>query len=208
LISYSHDSPAHQDRVLDFANRLRAHGIDASIDQYVPFPGEGWPNWCEAEIRKAQFVLLVCTETYLRRVNREEEPGKGHGVLWEARVIKQEVYDAGSVNKKFVPVLFADGSHDHVPRPLRGASFYRIEADESYWDLYRLLTDQPQVRKPELGTLRRLPQGQRLWPMDSATSEFQHLTGGRSGATAAPPMSEPRDRSERAVPLGSFAELS
>ena len=60
FISYSHDSPAHQDRVLDFADRLRADGIDASIDQYVPFPGEGWPNWCEAEIRKAQFVLLVC----------------------------------------------------------------------------------------------------------------------------------------------------
>ena len=61
FISYSHDNPAHQDRVLDFADRLRADGIDASIDQYVPFPGEGWPGWCETEIRKAQFVLLVCT---------------------------------------------------------------------------------------------------------------------------------------------------
>ena len=156
--------------MLDFADRLRADGIDASIDQYVPFPGEGWPGWCETEIRKAQFVLLVCTETYLRRVNGEEEPGKGHGVLWEARIIKQEVYDAGSVNKKFVPVLFADGSHDHVPTPLRGASIYRIEADEGYWDLYRLLTDQPEVRKPELGKLRRLPERQRKSQIEPGTN--------------------------------------
>ena len=187
FISYSHDTPAHQDRVLDFANRLRAHGIDASIDQYVPFPGEGWPNWCEAEIRKAQFVLLVCTETYLRRVNREEEPGKGHGVLWEAQIIKQEVYDAGSVNKKFVPVLFADGSHEHVPTPIRGASIYRIEADEGYWGLYRLLTDQPEVRKPELGTLRRLPERQRKSLIEPGT--IDRSAEPENAAPDKPPMS-------------------
>ena len=130
FISYSHDTPAHQDRVLDLANRLRAHGIDASIDQYVPFPGARLAELVRSRNPEGAVVLLVCTETYLRRVNREEETGMGHGVLWEAQIIKQAVYDAGSVNKKFVPVLFADGSHEHVPTPIRGASIYRIEADE------------------------------------------------------------------------------
>jgi hypothetical protein len=87
LISYSHDRPAHEGRVLDLANRLRDDGIDAMIDQYEQSPPEGWPAWCEAEIDKADFVLMVCTETYLRRVNGQDEPGKGHGVLWEARLI-------------------------------------------------------------------------------------------------------------------------
>src|SRR4051812_28816970 len=77
FISYSHDSPAHRDKVLAFADRLRADGIDASLDQYVPFPEEGWPAWCEARIREANFVLMVCTETYLRRVERNEAPGVG-----------------------------------------------------------------------------------------------------------------------------------
>src|SRR6516162_11655726 len=95
FISYSHDSADHQDRVLELADRLRGDGIDAIIDQYVQSPPEGWPAWCEAEIRRARFVLMICTEIYLRRVSGEEEPGKGHGVLREARLIRQHLYDAG-----------------------------------------------------------------------------------------------------------------
>ena len=68
FISYSHDSPEHQDRVLALADRLRVEGVNASIDQYVQSPPEGWADWCEMEIRKSDFVLMVCTETYLRRV--------------------------------------------------------------------------------------------------------------------------------------------
>jgi hypothetical protein len=81
FISYSHDSDEHRDRVLELANRLRADGIDAIIDQYVQSPREGWPGWCEAEIEKANFVLMVCTEIYLRRVRHKEERGAGRGVL-------------------------------------------------------------------------------------------------------------------------------
>jgi hypothetical protein len=40
FISYSHDSEAHEDRVLDLANRLRKDGIDAQIDQYETSPAE------------------------------------------------------------------------------------------------------------------------------------------------------------------------
>ena len=77
-----------------------------SLDQYEMLPPEGWPAWCAKEIREADFVLLVCTETYNRRVNLDEEPGKGHGVLWEGRLIKQQLYDSGSVSGKFVPDSF------------------------------------------------------------------------------------------------------
>src|SRR5882724_10081498 len=122
FISYSHDSKTHADRVLALAERLLAEGVDASIDQYIQSPPEGWPDWCEAQIREADFVLMVCTETYLRRVERKEEAGKGRVVMWEARLIRQHLYDSGSVSSKFVPVLFADGSHDHVPTPVKGGS--------------------------------------------------------------------------------------
>ena len=125
FISYSHDSPEHQDQVLELADRLRADGIDAIIDQYVQSPPEGWPAWCEAEIDKADFVLMVCTEIYLRRVRRKEEPGVGRGVLWEGRLIYQYVYDAGSVSAKFVPVLLANGSEANVPVPVKAGRFTR-----------------------------------------------------------------------------------
>jgi hypothetical protein len=44
LISYSHDSPEHAEQVLELANRLRADGVDCTIDQYIIAPAEGWPR--------------------------------------------------------------------------------------------------------------------------------------------------------------------
>jgi tetratricopeptide (TPR) repeat protein len=161
FISYSHDSEAHKGRVLALADRLRAHGIKAIVDSYEQSPPQGWPAWCETEIDMADFVLMVCTETYLRRVRGEEEPGKGHGVLWEARLIRQDVYDAGSASNKYVPVLFADGSPTHVPRPVRGASIYCVETPEGYEALCRLLTNQPVAPPPPVGQWRSLPPRQR-----------------------------------------------
>jgi tetratricopeptide (TPR) repeat protein len=46
---------------------------------------------------------------------------------------------------------------------VKGASIHRVETAEGYERLYRLLTNQPLVRKPELGTLRRLPERPRQW---------------------------------------------
>jgi TIR domain-containing protein len=79
FISYSHDSTEHADRVLELSNRLRADGIDCTIDQYEVSPAEGWPKWMDRQIAKSDFVLVVCTETYYRRVTGEEEKGKGLG---------------------------------------------------------------------------------------------------------------------------------
>ena len=83
FISYSHDSPEHMDRVLDLANRLRSEGIDAELDRYEDAPPEGWPRWCDRKIQEAQFVLVVCTETYLRRFEGADQPGQGLGAKWE-----------------------------------------------------------------------------------------------------------------------------
>jgi len=132
------------------------------IDRYVQSPPQGWPDWCEAEIRNADFVLMVCTETYLRRVNGEKEFGRGHGVRWEGRLSNQHLYDAGSATRKFVPVLLADGSPDHIPTPVKGATIYWVEIPESYEALLRLLTDQPLTPMPPLGRPRQLPPRQRL----------------------------------------------
>jgi hypothetical protein len=161
LISYSHDNPAHCDRVLALADRLRADGIDAMIDQHIQTPPEGWPAWCAKQIETADFVLMVCTETYLRRASRKEEPGAGHGVLWEGRLINQYLYDAGSVSAKFVPVLLADGSDAHVPLPVKGGTIYRVETPEGYLSLLRLLSEQPLTPMPPLGKRRSLPPRER-----------------------------------------------
>jgi hypothetical protein len=148
--------------VLALACRLRDEGVNAIIDKNEQSPPQGWPSWCEEQIREARFILMVCTESYFRRVNNEEEPHQGHGVLWEARLIRQHLYDQGSATDKFVPVLFADSSQSYVPTPVKGATIYEIDTPEGYEALYRLLTDQPSAPLTPLGPRKRLPPWQRL----------------------------------------------
>src|SRR5205823_5051635 len=93
FISYSHDSEKHAAHVLDFADSLVARGIDVRFDQYEPNPDIGWPLWMETNLDAADFVLMVCTETYYRRVMRQEKAGKGLGVQWEGSAIYNRIYD-------------------------------------------------------------------------------------------------------------------
>ena len=64
FISYTHDSVEHMDRVLALSDRLRVEGIDCRIDQYEQSPAEEWPLWCDRQVEKSDFVLVVCTETH------------------------------------------------------------------------------------------------------------------------------------------------
>jgi hypothetical protein len=118
LISYSHDSAEHADRVLELADRLRGDGIDATIDQYVVSPPEGWPRWMDRQIDESDFVLLVCTETYYRRVMGREEQGKGLGAQWEGMLVYQHIFDAATANSRFVPILLRPWAVEYIPRPV------------------------------------------------------------------------------------------
>jgi nucleoside phosphorylase/tetratricopeptide (TPR) repeat protein len=157
FISYSHDSPEHADRVLALADRLVQDGIDCILDQYEESPPEGWPKWMDRQIERSDFVLVICTKTYYRRVMGTEEQGKGLGVRWESTLAYQDVYDAGGETTRFIPVLFQSGKVEHIPKPLRGATRYYVDTEQGYEDLYRRLTNQPRTIKPKLGKLRKLP---------------------------------------------------
>src|SRR4051794_34586018 len=110
FISYSHDSPEHGERVLKLANRLRSERVNAAIDQYELAPPERWSLWMTRQIQDSDFVLLVCTKTYRRRVENRETPDKGFGVRWEGSLILNSLYDERTLNKKFIPILYTDCS--------------------------------------------------------------------------------------------------
>jgi hypothetical protein len=154
FISYSHDSPDYADRVLSLSNRLRADGIDCIIDQYNPAPSSGWPLWMEEQIQNTDFVLMVYTETYHKRVHKKEEPDKGFGVCWEGNLIYNLLYQAKLENTKFIPVIFDKKDKAYIPLPLQGFTCYLL-LDE-YDKLYRQLTSQL-PEKPTLGKLKQLP---------------------------------------------------
>ena len=161
FISYSHDSPEHSDRVLALSDQLRADGIDCILDQYEDSPPEGFPRWMDRHIRTADFVLMICTPTYYRRVMGEEDLGKGHGVAWESTLIYQYIYNEGTSNNRFIPILLEGAHESDIPVPWQGVKYYRPTTKDGYDELYRRLTGQPLTPKPALGTLRTLPPRER-----------------------------------------------
>src|SRR5713101_5558501 len=161
FISYSHDSQEHADRVLALSDHLRSDGIDCILDQYEDSPPEGFPRWMDRQIRDADFVLMICTPTYYRRVMGEEKPGTGHGVAWESTLIYQYIYNAGTTNTRFIPVLLEGGDASAIPVPWQGVKYYQPPTEAGYEELYRRLTGQPRTPKGKLGTLKRLPPRER-----------------------------------------------
>jgi len=170
FISYSHDSQAHADEAFALANRLRADGIDCSIDQYEESPPEGWPQWMERQIRESQFVLVVCSEFYLNKLHGKVEAGQGLGVKWEGKLVYQHLYDEAA-NSKFIPVLLANGKPEHVPMPLKGATYYHPAQQADFDRLYARLRGVPLKQKPALGELKPLP------PRERKTNPGLFITG-------------------------------
>jgi hypothetical protein len=161
FISYSHDSDEHAERVLALADQLTEDGLDVILDQYDPNPDVGWPLWMETHLDAADFVLMVCTETYHRRVMRKEAAGKGLGVQWEGSLIYNRIYNNPSQGSRFIPVLFEGGGVAHIPGPVQGHTRYELREfgfdDRGYERLYRHLTGQHDTPRPERGTIRELP---------------------------------------------------
>jgi len=164
FISYSHDSPEHMQRVLELSNTLRKRGVDAEIDQYEESPPQGWPQWCEEQLRpeESRFVLVICTANYLARVQGKVPANEGRGVYWEGQILYNYLYSA-KFNTRFIPLLLRGEPEDSIPIPLHGHTRYSVAvsdlSDAGFDALYRRLTGQPTVVKPDLGPVDILTRG-------------------------------------------------
>ena len=155
FISYSWDSREHINRILALADRLRLEGVDCDIDQYYRQIQllESWPTWMRNQIKNADFVLLVCTQSYYKGFWRENYDGQG--VPWEGAIITQDLYRKQMSNDKYIPVFFTEsGNSQYIPELLRSSSYY--ELDRQYEELYRHLTNQPDTPKAPLGKVQQL----------------------------------------------------
>lgn len=145
FISYAQGDPGIDKRALAIADRLETLGVEVVFDQYEPPPPEGWDMWTREGLSRSDYVLCLFTESYFNETNR-----------WLIDKIK-------SLPKgwsKAIGVVFEDS-------PLTGLSpfFSAIQrfslggpdlSDPGFQDLYRVLTDQPKVKRPERGSVVRL----------------------------------------------------
>ncbi len=162
FISYSHEGGQHAERVAALAHRLRQDRIDCRIDQNYVRPPEGWPAWMDRQIAEADTILVICTQTYRERFDGNQPPGEGRGVCWESLLMRSQLYRAGSLNEKLLPVIFHPDNEQHIPDALY--SFDRacvnpgnVDHDEAYQNLLRLIHRVPTTEMLPLGPTAALP---------------------------------------------------
>jgi hypothetical protein len=110
------------------------------------------------QIEEAEYVLVVCTERYQRRFHGKDHPGRGKGSKWEGAVITVHLYEAELYNTKFIPVLFELSDEPHIPIVLRATTSYDLSMENGYQELYRRLTNQPEVGIPPIAAgIRPMP---------------------------------------------------
>jgi hypothetical protein len=185
FISYSHESELHAKRVLDLSQQLRDEGVRSWLDQYESAPPEGWPVWMNARIQEANFVLVICTQTYEHRFSGNATFGAGLGAAWEGAVITNALYEAAAHNIKFLPVVFCAADIPFIPQPLRATTRYDLSEERGYERLYRRLTSQPEIVPSPLGGVRQLPpmeQRRILEPVDVLQSARRNPSTGSDAA--------------------------
>ena len=161
FINYSQDSASLADKVLELSNKLRSEGIDTILDQYEESPAEGWPRWMEKSIDKAEYVLVIGSKGSLDKQTGKVPAGSGRGVKWESNIIYQKLYNADSLNTKFIPIVFDEKDLSFIPTPLQGATFYNVSTQSGYNKLYWRLRGVTGSKKSKLGKLRPLPEKER-----------------------------------------------
>lgn len=117
FVSYSWDDDDHKAWARSLAERLRADGVEAMLDQWAAAPGDQLPAFMERSIAESDFVLVVCTPRY--KVRSEKRIG---GVGYEGDIITAELLQH-SKRRKFIPVLRCGDWKESAPSWLSGGYY-------------------------------------------------------------------------------------
>lgn len=60
---------------------------------------------------ESEFVLVLCEETYNQKLYSEK---KGKGVVWEANIVYQMLYDSAAETNKLIAAFFDDDDQQYI----------------------------------------------------------------------------------------------
>ena len=100
--------------VKELATRLRADGIDVTLDQWQLAPGDQLTHFMETAVRQNDYVLIICTPKY-----KDRSDNRAGGVGYEGDIMTAEVCCSGS-HRKYIPVLQAGSFKASLPSWLAG----------------------------------------------------------------------------------------
>lgn len=154
FISYARTNPEHIERIVNFANKLRDHGIDAKLDEWDLKVGNDLYHFMEEKIKsEAKFVLLILNREFVEKANKREG-----GVGTEVQLISKEVYDDVK-QEKVIPIVWEHDENGNPYLPSFVESRYYIDLSseekmgENYELLLRTLYNKPKNPRSELGEM-------------------------------------------------------
>ncbi|WP_165436198.1 SEFIR domain-containing protein [Amycolatopsis suaedae] len=161
FVSYTHDSDAHKQVVLDFATFLIDCGIDAVLDEWV-WERQDWGAWAIRHLTECDYVIVVASEGYRRMGDGTGPNDRNLGGQWEAAMLRDSLQeDRATWSKRILPVVLPGQSKDGIPRFLQphAASHYNVDSlsPEGAEGLLRTITKQPRHIRPPLGEPIVLP---------------------------------------------------
>lgn len=147
--SYSHDSDEHKEWVLELSYKLRESGVDVILDQWDLGAGDDITSFMENGVRDSNRVLVICTDTYVRKANA----GEG-GVGYERLIVTAQLaQDLGT--KKFIPIIRQSSVDEKTPTFLATRLYIDFTDDSNFDEKFNALLHEihnvPIVRKPPLG---------------------------------------------------------
>lgn len=126
-IAYTHDSDDHRDWVANLAVDLMDLGIDMIFDQMHLTLGADMMHFMEGLVRDANFVLMVLTDNYKRKVD-----ARAGGAGYEGSIISAELYASVPNQGKFIPLLRSGSSDSAVPTFLKSRKYLDLRDGQDY----------------------------------------------------------------------------
>ncbi len=151
FVSYSHDTRAHKEWVLQFSTDLRINGVDAILDQWDLKPGQDITAFMHDGISRADRVLLICSKEYVKKAN----DGVG-GVGYEKLIVSADI--AAKTNTlKYIPIVRGNDATPKIPTFLGNRLYLDFDDLDLYEErLSRCLAELhgvPPNTKPQVGSV-------------------------------------------------------
>ena len=146
FISYSYDSPEHKQWVSELAAKFRRDGVEAILDQWDLDRNQDLTQFVESGIRAADRVLVICTDSYVRKANAGED-----GVGYEPMIVtKKLVEDLGT--NKFIPIIRQTLWEDKTPDFLKERVYIDFTDDDQFEEQFEELLHErllvPPLQRP------------------------------------------------------------
>lgn len=153
FVSYSWTPQENQERVIEWAKRLLADGVDVVLDVFDLKEGQDKYVFMEKMVTdpSVSHVLVICDREYVKKADSRKA-----GVGTESQIISREVYERVE-QTKFIPIVcqFGDQRQPYLPHFFKSRIWIDFSSPESVnenWEkLVRLLFGKPVHQKPQIG---------------------------------------------------------